>query len=210
MKPLFITATNTNVGKTYTTLRLIDAFARRGYRVGAFKPIETGVEDTPQDAKRLLERVSRYNPSFANLKPKDTAYTFRLPAAPFCASRLIDLEVIYAKFRELSRLCDVLLVEGAGGLMVPIQKEYFMIDLAQDLDAKILLVTSSKLGSINDTMLGIEALQRRNLSFEWAVNLHEEQERFDSVTKPFLDAYFGGYLSVQEDTPTLAERLIEE
>ncbi len=211
MQPLFITATNTNVGKTYTTLRLIDALSKRGYRVGVFKPIETGVIDEPQDAQKLLESVSKHNPYFARLSPKDiTAYTFRLPAAPFCAGEGIKLGVIFAKFQELSRECDMLLIEGAGGLMVPIFKEYFMIDLIKDLSVKTLLVASSKLGTINDTMLSLEALKSRSIDFEWVVNLHEDKEHFTSVTQPFFDAYFGDFLRLPEDIDRLVERLIRE
>lgn len=211
MKPIFITATNTNIGKTYTTIKLITELSSRGYKVGVFKPIETGVKDEPQDAARLLQEVAKYNSNFEGLNPKDvTAYTFRLPAAPFCASSFIDLNVIQSKYEELSQLCDIMLVEGAGGLMVPILQDYFVIDLAKDLDANILLVTSSRLGTINDTMLSLEALERRGLNYEWAVNLHDDMNSFDIVTKPFFDAHFTSYFSVQNDMAKIVDQLLEQ
>ena len=72
-----------------------------GFSVGVFKPIETGVEDIPVDAKLLLERVQRYNPKFKDFTPFDiTAYTFRLPSAPFCASRDIDIDKIINKYNR--------------------------------------------------------------------------------------------------------------
>ncbi|MGC9351798.1 MAG: ATP-dependent dethiobiotin synthetase BioD, partial [Sulfurovum sp.] len=84
MHSLFISATGTNVGKTHTTIKLIETLAKKGIKVGAFKPIETGVEDEPLDAKALLNACQKVNPDFADLTPKDvTAYTFGLPAAPF-------------------------------------------------------------------------------------------------------------------------------
>lgn len=209
MKPIFITATNTNIGKTYTTIKLIQALSNRGYKVGAFKPIETGVEDTPVDAAMLLNEVKKHNENFKSLEPNDiTAYTFELPAAPFCASGDIDLKVIFDKYQELSSLCDILLVEGAGGLMVPILRDYFMIDLIKEFDAKTLLVTASRLGTINDTMLSMEALNNREIAFSWAVNLYEDRESFDEVTKPFLDAYFKNYYSVQEDMGKIVDELL--
>ena len=201
MKILFVTATNTNVGKTYTTLKLIESFAKRGISVGACKPIETGVKTEPLDAKELLEAVQRHNPKFKNLKPKDiTAYTFELPAAPFCADtqQTIKIKVIKEKINELQKLCDLLIIEGAGGLMVPITQEYKMIDLAKELNLKTLLVTPSKLGCINDTLLSIEALKSHNITFDWCVNVFEDKEEFEEVTKPYYDAVFDEWWRLDE------------
>ena len=201
MNSLFVTATNTNVGKTYTTLKLIESFSKLGISVGVCKPIETGVVTEPLDAQELLECVQKYNPNFKALKPKDiTAYTFSLPAAPFCADhkKIIKIEKIKEKINELQKLCDLLIIEGAGGLMVPITKEYKMIDLAKELNLKTLLVTPSKLGCINDTLLSIEALKRHNISFDWCVNVFEDKDEFSEVTKPYYDAIFEGWWSLSE------------
>ena len=200
MNPIFVTATNTNVGKTYTTLKLIESFSKQGILVGVCKPIETGVVTEPLDAKELLEAVQKYNPKFKNLKAKDiTAYTFELPAAPFCADveQTIKIEVIKNKIAELQKLCDLLIIEGAGGLMVPITKEYKMIDLAIELNLKTLLVTPSKLGCINDTLLSIEALKNKNISFDWCVNVFEDKAEFSEVTKPYYDAVFPKWWSLE-------------
>ena len=97
MKILFVTATNTNVGKTYTTVKLVEEFSKQGILVGVCKPIETGVTSEPMDAKLLLESVQRFNPNFHDLTPKDiTAYTFPLPASPYSADleKLIKIESI--------------------------------------------------------------------------------------------------------------------
>ncbi|HHS93169.1 MAG TPA: ATP-dependent dethiobiotin synthetase BioD, partial [Campylobacterales bacterium] len=121
MKALFVTATNTSVGKTYTTVKLIESFTKEGILVGACKPIETGVENEPLDAAALLTTVQRYNPNFQDFKPTDiTAYTFKLAAAPFCADlkQTIKIEKIKHKISELQKYCDLLIIEGAGGLMV--------------------------------------------------------------------------------------------
>ncbi len=196
MNLLFVTATNTNVGKTYTTLKLIESFSKQGILVGVCKPIETGVITDPLDAKELLRAVQKYNPKFKTLKPKEiTAYTFPLPAAPFCADvkQTINIEVIKNKINQLQKLCDLLIIEGAGGLMVPITKKYMMIDLAKELNLKTLLVTPSKLGCINDTLLSIEALKAKNISFDWCVNLFEDSDSFKEVTQPYYDAIFKGW-----------------
>ena len=201
MQSLFITATGTNVGKTYTTLKLIEALASKGIKVGVFKPIETGVTHTAPDATILLEACQKVNENFKALNVSDiTAYTYPLPAAPFCADvdKTIKLKKIIDKHEALSKLCDVLLIEGAGGLMVPITKEYMMINLIKDLNAKTLLVTPSRLGCINDTILSIMALKTFDVEFDWCVNLHEDKEAFAEVTQPYYDEVFSQWWSVDE------------
>jgi len=201
VKLLFITATNTNIGKTYATLKLIEEFSKQGILVGVCKPIETGVTHEPLDAKLLLETVQKYNKNFKALNPTDiTAYTFKLPAAPFCADhkKVIKIETIKKKIVELQKLCDLLIIEGAGGLMVPITAEYKMIDLIQELETTTLLVTPSKLGCINDTLLSIEALTSRNIPFDWTVNLFEDRVEFKEVTQPFYDEVFPEWWRLDE------------
>jgi len=200
MQSLFITATGTNVGKTYTTLKLIEALSSKGLKVGVYKPIETGVTDTAPDATILLQACKKVNERFQDLKVEDiTAYTFTLPAAPFCADteQIIHIDKIIEKYHELSKLCDILLVEGAGGLHVPITKDFHMIDLIQELSIKTLLVTPSQLGCINDTLLSIEALKARDIDFDWCVNEHEDRDTFSEVTQPYYDAVFEGWWSVE-------------
>ena len=200
MQSLFITATGTNVGKTHTTLQLIEAFASKGLSVGVFKPIETGVTHTAYDASLLLKACQKVNEKFKDLNSKDiTAYTFPLPAAPFCADidSTINIQKIIEKHDELSKLCDILLIEGAGGLMVPITKEYMMINLIKELNAKTLLVTPSRLGCINDTVLSILALKTFDVDFDWCVNIHEDKDDFEKVTKPYYDEVFPQWWSVE-------------
>jgi len=201
MRSLFITATGTNVGKTHTTLQLIKLLSGRGFSVGVYKPIETGVGPIAHDASLLLKACQKVNENFKHFSPKDiTAYTFPLPAAPFCADTYgeITLNKIMDKYHTLSKLCDILLVEGAGGLMVPITKDFMMIDLIQALGSDVLLVTPSRLGCINDTLLSHEALQSRHITFDWCVNLFEDEESFPKVTQPFYDEVFPHWWSVDQ------------
>jgi len=200
MQSLFITATGTNVGKTHTTLKLIEALSDKGLSVGVFKPIETGVIDTALDASLLLKACQKVNEKFKDLNPEDiTAYTFPLPAAPFCADTDQEIKIIkiIEKYETLSKLCDILLIEGAGGLMVPISKEYMMINLIKEINAKTLLVTPSRLGCINDTVLSILALKTFDIDFDWCVNLYEDKEDFSKVTQPYYDEVFPEWWSVE-------------
>ena len=199
MQSLFITATGTNIGKTHTTLMLLNALAAQGHKVGVYKPIETGVTHTAPDATILLQACKKVNENFKDLNPLDiTAYTFALPAAPFCAdtTQTIRIDKIIEKYHTLSKLCDILLVEGAGGLLVPITKDYTMIDLIKELNIKTLLVTPSRLGCINDTLLSMEALKARDIDFDWCVNLYEDKEEFKEVTQPYYDAKFENWWSL--------------
>lgn len=201
MQSLFITATGTNVGKTYTTLQLIKLFADRGLSVGVYKPIETGVSDIAPDASLLLKACQKVNKNFKDFCVKDiTAYTFPLPAAPFCADTQheIAIDKIIDKYHTLTKLCDILLVEGAGGLMVPITKDFMMIDLIMKLGSNVLLVTPSRLGCINDTLLSHEALRSRHIPFDWCVNVFEDEGSFPEVTKPFYDEIFPNWWRIDE------------
>jgi len=211
MQSLFITATGTNVGKTHTTLKLIEAFAAKGFSVGAFKPIETGVSHTSPDASLLLKACQKVNKKFNDLSPQDiTAYTFPLPAAPFCADIEQEIQVIniIKKQEVLSKLCDILLIEGAGGLMVPITKEYMMINLIKEINAKTLLVTPSRLGCINDTLLSILALKTFDIDFDWCVNLYEDREDFAKVTQPYYDEVFPEWWSVENGLDNFTSHLL--
>ncbi len=211
MRSLFITATGTNVGKTYTTLQLLEAIARRGLRPGVYKPIETGVTQAAPDATALLQACQHVNPAFETLTTADiTAYTFELPAAPYCADtkRQIDLQHLVDKHDMLLKKCDILLVEGAGGLMVPITETYLMVHLIKEIEAKALLVTPSRLGCINDTLLSMLALRSFDVPFDWCVNLYEETEVFKQVTQPYYDTVFPEWWSVQEGLEKFVETLI--
>jgi len=211
MQSLFITATGTNVGKTHTTLKLIETFADKGFAVGVFKPIETGVTHTAYDANLLLKACQKVNRNFKDLSPTDiTAYTFPLPAAPYCADTDQEIKIIniIKKYEELSKLCDILLVEGAGGLMVPITKEYMMINLIKEINAKTLLVTPSRLGCINDTVLSILALKTFDIDFDWCVNLYEDKEDFAEVTKPYYDEVFPEWWSVEGGLDNFTSHLL--
>jgi len=210
---LFVTATGTNVGKTYASLQLIKALKSKGLRVGCCKPIETGVVGTPLDAAALLDACRQGNSAFASLTPKDiTAYTFALPAAPYCADtdHSIDPAQIMQKIKSLQSMSDFLIVEGAGGLMVPITRDYFMIDLLQDIGCSALLITPSHLGCINETLLSIEALQRRSIPFEWCVNLREDGEMFRQTTQPFYDTYFQNWWSLQDGLEQFVSRVLKK
>lgn len=212
--PIFITATNTNVGKTYTTLRLLETLSSYGLKVGVMKPIETGVITDPLDATLLFETAKRFHPDLAVLSLKDIApYQFALPAAPFVAKgrKKIDVEKLQAAYEKIAALCDIVLIEGAGGLLVPVEDDFYMYDFIRLFDARTLLVGHDQLGCINDILLNLHLLDSLGVdNYEWCVNSKnkEDRESFDKITLPFLKKLFGRVLFVQEDMQEIAKSLV--
>ena len=191
----FITATNTNVGKTKASEVFLKKFALENKRVGYFKPIETGVIDKPLDGTVMFDLTKSLNKEFINLSINDIVpYQFKLPAAPFVANEEnidINIDFIKNKISYLLQFCDTLIIEGAGGLYVPIKKDYFMYDLIKDINpTQTYLIVPSQLGSINETMLNIDFLKNKNIEFQWFINLYKDKNEFNKITLPFYKAYF--------------------
>lgn len=211
-KPIFITATNTDVGKTYTTLRLLEALSKRGLRVGVMKPIETGVKDVPLDASLLFERAKTYHPELSCLKLKDIVpYQFELPAAPYVAKgrKRVSAELLESAYAKIEELCDIVLIEGAGGLLVPIEDDLYMYDFIRLFGARTLLVGHDRLGCINDILLNLHLLDALGVDdYEWCVNFRDNKEGFDITARPFLQKLFGRVLSVQDEMETIIDSLV--
>lgn len=212
-KRIFVTATNTDIGKTYTSLALIESFSRLGLRVGAFKAIETGVvEGRPLDGSRLLEAIRVHNSAFDAFTTADIVpMQFPLPAAPFVANeaRGIDLACFDEPLAKIEAHCDVVIIEGAGGLMVPVDTTTMMIDLPGYFNATTLLVSHCHLGCINDTLLSINALEERKLPFVWALNCREGMDAFNQTSRPYFEYRFGSFLTVQHDIDRIAQALLD-
>ena len=193
---IFVTATNTDIGKSHASEVLLKKFAKKGKKVGYFKPIETGVVTHPIDGTKLLKITKKLNPSF-KFKINDVVkYQFKLPASPFVANKhlTININSILSQAKKLLKNCDILIVEGAGGLMVPITKNYFIIDLIKDFEKKFntrtVLIVPSILGSINDTLLSQNILNQYKIKYEWYINLYKNKKEFKKITLPFYQKYF--------------------
>ena len=209
-KRIFITATNTDIGKTYTTKLLLKAFAARGLKVGVIKPIETGVVDYPIDGEALLECVKELNPKLWSLEVEDIVpITYSLPAAPFVASdnMPLDLNKIMQKIEEMEASSDIVIIEGAGGLYVPIDEQTMMIDLIKLLNAKALLVTHCSLGCINDTLLSQKALEANKIPHIVAFNCRDDDDSFGIVSEPYFIKTGQKVLKVGDDIDSICELL---
>jgi len=212
MVKIFVTATNTDIGKTYVTKLLLKAFADKGFLVGALKPIETGVVSEPLDGSELLILSQSLNPQLINLHVDDiTPIQFPLPAAPYIANgaKEIDLKLIDTALDTLEELCDVIIIEGAGGLLVPIDSNLMMIDLIKHFDAKTLLVSHCELGCINDTLLSHTLLLQHHIEHSVALNCKKDNHDFNIVSKPYFDREFPEFFILADDLDALVDNLLQ-
>lgn len=165
MKPprFFVTATDTGVGKTEVSCALLSLMADAGLSPAAFKPYESGCEElaAPADAM-ALKAAARTEDDLALICP----HRFKLPLAPGVAARRLRKDPPIGVTLELFRAFDgrALVVEGAGGLLVPIDRRRDVIDLIALLKLPVVLVARAGLGTLNHTGLSLEALARRKLS----------------------------------------------
>jgi len=210
-RPIFITATNTDIGKTYTTCKLIKELGNKGLNVGVLKPIETGVEEYPLDGKLLLETAQKYNTNLCNFTLDDIVpVQYTLPAAPYVSKgdEKIDMKVIHNAFEKIADNSDIVLIEGAGGLMVPVDEELYMYDFIKEFDAVTLLVTHANLGCINDTLLNKKLLDSLHVKYEWCINFRDNEKDFVDTTLPYYKNRFDKVLSVQKDIGKILDLLI--
>ena len=200
MKGYFITGTDTNVGKTVVTACLAKLFKDRGEDVGVMKPIETGVDpesssSANSDAKFLMEVTGT----------KDTEvcpYRLKFPASPYQAARIegkeLDPKKILESFHTLQSKHSLMLVEGVGGLMVPITQRYYVADLALEMGLPLIIVSRVQLGTLNHTLLTIQTAQQHGLKVAGVIlNLVNEGE-LDSIGKEQ-----GSLIEELSDTPIL-------
>lgn len=172
VKGIFVAGTDTGAGKTLVTGLLARYLREKGYRVITQKWVQTGCRGFSGDIKSHLKLMRRdksdIKPYLAEVNP----YAFKLTASPHLAARLenkkIDARKIIKSFRVLSGKFDVVLIEGIGGALVPLNEKYLIIDIAKRLRLPVLVVAQNKLGAINHALLTVEALKRRKMR-SWGI-----------------------------------------
>lgn len=172
MKAYFITGTDTGVGKTVITAGLAGSMRKLGVNVGVMKPIASGI---PQkigfksldatilaDASRTKDSEDLINPMF-----------LPIPTSPYDATKLlslpIDMPLILTKFTKLLSTHDVLLVEGIGGMMTPITKNFFVADMIKAMSIETIIVTRATLGTLNHTMMTYQMCKDYNIKIKGLV-----------------------------------------
>lgn len=180
-KGFFVTGTDTGVGKTIITASLIKVAESLGLRPCGMKPIETGCLESRSKVKSSKLKVEEKEV----LRPSDGIFLremagmsepidliapirFKNPLAPFTASEIeritVDFRKIQKAYTELFKKYDVVIVEGIGGLLVPIAKDYYVLDLARDFALPLIIVARPGIGTINHTMLTVNYAIKEGLS----------------------------------------------
>ncbi|MEO2201986.1 MAG: dethiobiotin synthase, partial [Nitrosopumilus sp.] len=163
MKSLFITGTDTDVGKTYITAGLAVAIRKTGIDVGVMKPFAAGTAQKKGYNSEDIEILSRaamtcdpenlVNPQF-----------FPIPASPYTAWKKLKtkpkISTILSGFKKLTKLHDMILVEGMGGIMTPILKNYYVTNLIKEMKIPTIIVTRSKVGTINHTIMTVKMCEK--------------------------------------------------
>jgi dethiobiotin synthetase len=169
MEGVFVTGTGTEVGKTVVAAAIARTLAAAGREVAVFKPAVTGLDDPGEPDHALLRRAAGSGQSDEQIAP----YRYGPPASPHLAAALageeIDPERLRGAAAEARRGADALVCEGVGGLLVPLSPDYLVRDLAADLALPIAIAASPGLGTINHTLLTIEAARSAGLDVAMVV-----------------------------------------
>ncbi len=163
MKSIFITGTDTDVGKTYITAGLAITLRKMGTDVGVMKPFAAGVKQKKgfkSEDVEILSNSAKVDDSEELVNPQ----FFPISASPYTAWKKLKIKpkipLILSSFKKLSKKHEMMLVEGMGGTMTPILKNYFITDLIKDMKIPTIIVTRSKIGTINHTIMTVKMCQK--------------------------------------------------
>jgi dethiobiotin synthetase len=161
LKSIFITGTDTGIGKTLTSAGLARLLLNRGVSVGVFKPVASG-GTVSEDGKLLQKAAKLPNSAYSGIVP----IHYKQPLAPWVASwkeGKVDLAKVEKAYQKAKASCDFLIVEGVGGIQVPIAQNFFVTNWMLKWKLPVLVVVRAGLGTINHALLTVEALQRRKI-----------------------------------------------
>lgn len=191
---IFVSGIDTDAGKTYATAWLAKRYMEQGFSVATMKFIQTGNNGFSEDilAHRRIMGISPL-PEDRDLTTSPVIFTY--PASAQLAARIdgrdVDVASIDRSVETLSGRYDIVLVEGAGGLMVPIADDFFTVDYVASRNLPIIIVTNGILGSINHTVLSLEAIRSRGISLHSVIynTYFDKDEIIAEDTRGFIDRY---------------------
>ena len=156
MKSLFITGTDTDVGKTYITRGLVVTFRKIGIDVGVMKPFAAGKAEKKGYKSKDIVIISKAAKACDPEKLVNPQF-FKISASPYTAWKTLKtkpkVSMILSSFKKLTKLHDMILVEGMGGIMTPILKDYYVTNLIKAMKIPTVIVTRSKIGTVNHTIM---------------------------------------------------------
>ncbi len=205
MSVLFVSGIDTDIGKTYATGLLAKALMQQGVNVMTQKLVQTGISKQANGELGIADDILSHRKLMKiPLQPCDLDFTtcpyrYEKPASPHLSAALanqpLDIQMITEATKALQADYDMVLLEGAGGLLVPITTELLTLDYIAEQGYPIVLVTSGRLGSINHTLLSLEAIKSRGLTVHSIIynHIHDDAEQTDAEiansTIDFLQAY---------------------
>ena len=163
MKSIFITGTDTDVGKTYITAGIAVTLRKMGIDIGVMKPFAAGIAQKngfKSEDIEILSKAAKVNDPEKLVNPQ----FFPISASPYTAWKKLKIKpkipTILQSFRKLSNLHEMLLVEGMGGVMTPILNNYYVTNLIKDMKIPTIIVTRSKVGTVNHTIMTVKSCEK--------------------------------------------------
>ncbi len=185
MKSLFVTGTDTGIGKTCISAGIALALKKSGVNVGVMKPFMCGMK---QKTGSAVDDVTTLTNAANVIDPRELVNPFfsPIPASPYTAAKnsgtKISINHVLDSYEKLSKVHDVILVEGIGGIMTPILKKFSIIDLIKELHTNTLIVTSSKIGTVNHTAMTCKLCKNLEIPVKGLII-----NNFDSEGYPILE-----------------------
>ncbi len=197
-KGIFITGTDTGVGKTYAACLLVESLKKLGLRVAVMKPVAAGVdEDGLNEDVRLLMKASNVDAPLQWVNP----YCFGPLVAPHLAAQDVgepmQMEVISHAYKKLTEISDVVVVEGAGGFLVPFDSHSGMDRIPKELKLSVIMVVGLRLGCLNHASLTEEAIRNRGMTVDgWIANrvdpeMLEQEKNLDALRSILCSPFLG-------------------
>ena len=216
---IFITGTDTDVGKTIVTAGLAAVMQSLGYQTGIYKPVQTGcIVKNGSLVAPDLEFIKSIDP---NIITKST-YNFKEPIAPALAAEMegvkISRQAFVNDYNELRNKCEFVIVEGAGGILCPITNDFFIRDLAKLLDTPMVVVTKPNLGTVNHTLLTLQSARAAKIDVRGVIisNYDKNSEDISEKNAPWMisrysnERILGTLPNVVDNGKLNPERLISE
>ncbi|OUR64728.1 dethiobiotin synthase [Methylophaga sp. 42_25_T18] len=188
MTSVFVTGTDTEVGKTFISIGLIELFKQQGLNVAGMKPIASGCEQTAEGLRNedalALQQHANVELDYELINP----YTFEPAIAPHIAAQQtatnIDINVLKNNYEKIQSQADVVVVEGAGGWLVPLNEKQTLADLAVELNLPVILVVGMRLGCINHALLSVANIQQSGLPLlGWIANDLESSPQTEAMVQ---------------------------
>ena len=171
-RSIFIVGTGTDIGKTFVSGGIVSVLNQKGMDVGYFKPVQSGVSKEKSEELSDVDFIKKISGLKQDAKDMN-AYSFEEPLSPHLAARRekisVDRKLIIEKYELLKTRYDYMVVEGAGGVIVPILEDYYIYDLIKDMKASVVVVADSIVGTINQTCLTVDFLKRQGIEISGIV-----------------------------------------